>query len=184
VKREPGARGHGDAVPQPAVGELVVVVSLEPAPVVEQAGVEHGGDAVGTVHGVARGGLVVEEARRGEAGRGIPRLPVGAPLRIRRDERATRRQHQVAHPAAERVGDSARRLEQVERDAQREQPERLEICAEERARGPEHVVAIGEPRVHVGRFGEHPGGEGRMARSPPIAWSAAACTARSASQSW
>ena len=103
------------------------------------------------VHRAIEQHAVVEQARRRHERRIVPDLPVGHALVIRRDERHAWRNDPIAHARTERR--QLRRrcacFENVERDGELQQPDRLEIRAEKRARWSQYIVGIGIAEILI-----------------------------------
>jgi hypothetical protein len=88
-----------------------------------------------------------DDVRRHQRGV-VPRLPVRDPLVVDGDQLRARLDDALADRLAERV--PAALLEQVERDAELEQPDRLDVRAEKDARRSEDVIAIRVLQVTLG----------------------------------
>ncbi len=157
-----GAPRQRHAVPEPTMGEEVIVLAFEPGSVGEQPGREVREDAPPSHDRALGARSVIEQQARGNERRVVPDLAIGAALVVGGDERAARLDDPLAHARGELAG-RARELEEVERDAEVQQPDRFEVRAEERARRPEHVVAIGVLEVALDPAIEDRAGERRQA---------------------
>jgi hypothetical protein len=113
---------------------------------------------------IDQGVLRQQRPRRGERGV-VPYLPIREPLVVRCNDLDARLDDAIANAAGgRRPSVAATRLQQIEREDELEQPDGLQIRAEEWSRGTEHVVAIGIAEVPLGVLLQHtPGGADALA---------------------
>jgi hypothetical protein len=151
-QRDPEALGDRHTVPEAAMREEVVVLPLVPRAVGEQGAREmrHESSAAGRqlIDGVPP---AEHDLRRHERGV-VPGLAVRDPLVVDGDQGGARLDEAIAHDVADRL--VSRSLEEVEGDTELEQPDRLDIRAEEDASRAEDVVAIRILEVPLGVAGE------------------------------
>ena len=146
-----------EPIPESAVRELVIVLPLVPGAVVEQPVLQVGEQAGRTEDDRLHGVIVPEHQVAGQQRRVVPHLTVRTSLVELGDQGDAGFDELLPDLAALRV--VAGRLQQVEGHTELQQPDRFEVGAEERTRGPEHVVPVRVLEIGVGVLAQHVGGE-------------------------
>src|SRR5262249_39791280 len=125
------------AVPQASMRKEVIVLTLVPCAVRKQAGLEQRYDSRRAEDRALPAGIVSEDGSRGEQRHVVPHLSVRSVLVELRDDRPARLDDTVAEAAGEH---GIKR--QIRGDANLQEPDRLEVGAEEETRRAEHVVDV------------------------------------------
>ena len=109
--------------------------------------------------------LIAQQFERGQDRNFVPDLTIGRSLVETRDQRRARINQSLPHATAKTLHiRGIGRLQQIKRMTRVEQPDRLEIRAEERTRGPKHVVAIRPRQIPLGQRRENPCAERSVRR--------------------
>ena len=156
-----------DAVPQTAVREEMVVLPLVPRAVVVEPVPDVPAQPTVTIQPPAHLALASQQAPGGREGDFVPHLSVRSALVISLNER--RAGGEDAFAQGRRIGGrpvARYRFEQRHRMAQIEQPDGLEVRAEERSRRAEHVVGVGPLVVSLGVRVEDARGKCAVPRLP------------------
>src|SRR5688500_4199851 len=148
-RRTPDGLGDRYAVPEPAMRKHVIVLTLVPRAVRKQPAREMCGNAGRAKNGLVREGCVVEQARRGEQRRRVPHLAIGASFIERRNEGGARLDEPFANARSETPAFTDA-FEQRKGDADLQEPDGLEIGAEEHASRSQRIVAIGIAQIPLG----------------------------------
>ena len=160
-ERNAGLFRHGDAVPEAAVGEKMVILTLIPRSIDEQPVSQMVFQAGRSMYRPLGCVIVTEETSRGEQRGVVPNLAIRCALVVVGDQRPARLDDAVAHGFDEtRIA----RRHHVRRDADLEQPDRLEIRTEKEARRAEDVVGVGIGEISLDVAGEDLASEVRQPR--------------------
>jgi hypothetical protein len=130
--------------------EEMIVLSLVPRAVGEQSLREQRLESRRPIQCTFHQRAVGEQRTGGEHGRIVPHLTVGQPFVVRGDQLYARLDDAVAHALTTCARARRAGFQEAHREHELEQPDGLEIGAEERARRPEHVVPIRVGEIPVG----------------------------------